>query len=105
MKNAKDTTKRQGETMSELKKLTQKLETIINEKMDKFAVIAKEVKVLQQNIKSKHLQMAKILKELEPAEFMVRQQNPDLCPLFDELKKIVRPSEPLIPQKENHGNQ
>lgn len=69
-----------------LKELASELENQINTHMDKLAKVGKEAKKTQQKLDQQYQVMAKILKELEPVESIVRSQNPNLCPLFDELQ-------------------
>lgn len=74
-------------TKMTLAKLLPKLEEIINEKMNEFAALGKESKRLRQELDEQYTNMRTILQELDPVMPIVRDQNPNLCGLFDELMK------------------
>jgi hypothetical protein len=71
-----------------IKDLASELENLINKKMVEFSDLGKKVKEASKLIEDNQLQMYKIIKELEPIEYIVRHHNPDLCELFDALKEI-----------------
>lgn len=72
----------------ELKELLNLLEEQINTKMKELNKLGKESKKLLSQSDQKQLQMAKIFKELEPVQSVIREQNPKLCGLFDSLVEL-----------------
>jgi len=77
-----------------IKELAAQLQVEIDDKMDAFNVMGKEAKKLSQKIEKIHLQMGKIIKELEPVDSLIRAQHPDKVQLFDALLQQL---------KENNG--
>lgn len=73
-----------------IKELAVALEDIINEKMNHFQYIGQQVKDLNTKIDALQMDMADIVEELKPVEFIVHQQHPNLCELFDSLKELKK---------------
>ncbi len=70
----------------ELLELVKQIEVKINDRIDEFSKIGAQVKDLTKQIEDNHKKMYKIVVELEPVEYLVWQQNPKLCELFEALK-------------------
>lgn len=68
-----------------IKKLATELEKEINKQMDQFSQLGKKAKAAQQTLDKYYLEMSKIAEELKPVEFMVKQNHPKHCELFDML--------------------
>lgn len=80
-----------------LNEIMKELENHINSKMDEMTSLGKkakhnlkQIKELEKENDAIHLEMADILKQLEPVECIVRQQNPQVNELFDNLKNLVK---------------
>lgn len=69
----------------ELNKILSLLQTKIDERMKVFTTLAKESKKLLQEAHAKERAMATLYVELEPIHPIIREQNPELCDLFDSL--------------------
>ncbi len=70
-----------------LESLLPKLEKLVNKKMNEFAEIGREAKRIRNELDEKYIKMKTILHKLAPIMPLVRDQNPELIPLFDELLK------------------
>lgn len=76
-----------GKQSKSINDLSQDLEDRINEKMEVFADLGKKVKDTSQLVQDYQQQMYNILLDLQNVEYIVRHQNPEMCQLFDALKK------------------
>lgn len=86
-----------------IKLLTQQLEKEINKRMDLFMTHGKKAKELVQQTEQCYKDMHDILVELEPVEFIVRQQNPNMSELFDNLKRQYGTAEKIENKEEIDG--
>ncbi len=75
----------------EIAELSKLLEKKINEKMLEFHRLGKESKDLTEKLNKKidecHKKMYNILLEMEPVEYIVKHQNPNIIPLFEAVKE------------------
>lgn len=58
--------------------------------MDQFSKMGKKAKELQDKIDEIYKNMAVIAEELKPVEFIVREQYPKHCKLFDMLLEFKK---------------
>ena len=73
-----------------IKELTKKLEKEINVRMLEFIKEGKKAKEIQRELDNIYIVMAKLAEELQPVEFIVRQQYPKHCEMFDMLLKYKK---------------
>lgn len=71
-----------------IKKKAAELQKLIDAQLDLFNTLGKEAKKLSAKIEKMHLQMADILKELEPVDALIRAQHPEKIELFDALLNL-----------------
>lgn len=71
-----------------IKELAGNLQKKIDERLAYFVRLGAKLKALNQEAEEIHKEMADVVSELEPVESLVYNQNPQLVPLFDELKRV-----------------
>lgn len=74
--------------MKTIHELKTELETLIQEKINHLEYLGKEIQGLQQKIDIIQHDMKDVVDELQPVEFLIREQNPAIIELFDALKEI-----------------
>jgi hypothetical protein len=72
-----------------IKEAADTLQELIDEKMQAFESMGKKARDMKQKLDKLHLQMGKILIELEPVDSMIRAQHPEKVELFELLKDIA----------------
>ena len=73
-------------TRLSIQQLTEHLTVQINKKMEQFNELGAKSKDAANLSQQYQKEMYDILKELEPVEYIVRNQHPEMCVLFDALK-------------------
>ena len=71
-----------------IKELADNLQSAIDEKLAEFDKLQHKISEVAKQVEAMEEQMATIVFELEPVEYLVKAQNPKLETLFDSLKKV-----------------
>ncbi len=82
-----------------IQRMASSLEKEINKQIDILTSHGKRAADCLTEAEAYYKKMHDIILSLEPVEFIIRQQNPQLCSLFDTLKEKYKPT-PIL---EDHG--
>lgn len=70
-----------------IKELTIQLETRISDHLNEFVSLSNKVKKIGAELEEAQHNMYKIVQELQPVEYLIRNQNPQMTAIFDLLKE------------------